>query len=262
MKKFFLLVFIMSFGIASAQFSDRREIKGNIKVPENSEAEGITVFNKNSGHGTVSSENGDFSLFVKAGDSLYFSAVQYGELLVVVGEEVVTTGQLNVEINEGVNQLPEVIVRPYNLTGNIKTDAETIEVVEIQLPPMSFNFNDYEMRPDLQSATKNSTEKTGLDKGANILGILGKVVSLVLPKETKPKMAPELGLIGLERKLRAMYDNTFFLENLRLPAEQISDFIAYMAEIGFPQELLRQGKDLDLLQYLMEKSNEFLKLSR
>lgn len=253
----------MSFGIASAQFSDRKEIKGNIKVPENSEAEGITVYNKNSGHGTVSSENGDFSLFVKAGDSIYFSAVQYGELLVVVGEEVVTTGQLNVEISEGVNQLPEVIVRPYNLTGNIKTDAETIEVVEIQLPPMSFNFNDYEMRPDLQSAVINSTEKTGLDKGANILGILGKVVSLVLPKEKKQsKMAPELGLIGLERRLRAIYDNTFFLENFRLPAEQISDFISYMAEKGFPQELLRQGKDLDLLQYLMEKSSEFLKLSR
>lgn len=253
----------MFFGIASAQYSDRKEIEGNIKVPEDSEAEGITVYNKNSGHGTVSSENGNFSLFVKAGDSIYFSAVQYGELLVVVDEEVVITGQLNVEINEGVNQLPEVIVRPYNLTGNMKTDAENIEVVEIQLPPMSFNFNDYEMRQDFQTGVINSAEKAGLENGANILGVLENVVSLVLPKKkNQPKMTPELGLIGLERKLRAMYDNTFFLENFRLPAEQVSDFIAYMAEEGFPRELLRQRKELDLLQYLMVESNEFLKLSR
>src|SRR6056297_2585871 len=98
MKRFFLLLFILSFGISSAQFSERKEIEGNIKVPAGSEAEGITIYNKNSGGGTVSSEKGEFRIPVKAGDSLYFSAVQYGELLVVISEEIVTAGMLNVEI--------------------------------------------------------------------------------------------------------------------------------------------------------------------
>lgn len=263
MKQFFLLVFLMFFGISSAQFSDRKEIAGNIRVPAGAEAEGITVFNKDSGHGTVSSESGDFSLFVQAGDSIYFSAVQYGELLVVVDEEVVTTGKLHVEINEGINQLQEVIVRPHKLTGNIKTDAESIEVVKISIPPMSFNFNDYEMRPDFHSGAINATEKEGLKKGANILGILGEIVNLVVPKKVnQSKKAPEIGLIELERKLRASYDNAFFTENFRLSSVEISDFIAYMAEQGFPGELLQDGKELDLLQYLMVESNDFIRLSR
>ncbi|SDL79958.1 hypothetical protein SAMN04488034_11242 [Salinimicrobium catena] len=262
MKQFFLVIFLLFFSISSAQFSDRKEIEGNIKVPAGAEPEGITVYNKNSGHGTVSSQKGDFKLKIKAGDSIYFSAVQYGELLVVIDEEIVKAGQLNVEISEGVNELPEVVVRPHDLTGNLETDAENIEVVEIELPPMNFNFNDYEMRPDMQTGVENAA--VGGKKmryGVNIFGLLEKVVNLVVPrKKEKPREPPVLTRIELARSLRASYDNAFFEESFGLPAEQISNFMDFLYEKDFPQELLQKGQEMDRLQYLMEESEEFRKM--
>ncbi|MEG9329112.1 carboxypeptidase-like regulatory domain-containing protein [Salinimicrobium catena] len=261
MKQFFLIVFLLSSGISVAQFADRREVEGNIKVPKGAETEGITIYNKSSGHGTVSSQKGHFQLKVKAGDSIYFSAVQYGELLVVVDEEIVKTEQLNVEISEGINELPEVVVRPHDLTGNLETDAENIEVVEIELPPMNFNFNDYEMRPDMQSGVENAA--VGGKKmryGVNIFGILEKVVNLVISKKEKPWKAPLISRIELERSLRASYDNAFFEDSFGLPAEQISNFMDFIYEKEFPEELLQKGKDMDRLQYLMEESEEFRNL--
>jgi len=261
MKQFFLILFLLTSWISSAQFSDRKEIEGHIQVPAGAEAEGITVFNKNSGRGSVSSEKGEFQLAVKAGDSIYFSAVQYGELLVVIDEEVITAGQLSVEISEGVNQLPEVVVRPHDLTGNLETDAENIEVVEIPLPPMNFNINDYEMRPDMQTGVENAAMGgKKMQYGLNIFGILEKVVNLVIPKKEKPRPAPKLSRIELERSLRASYDNGFFAESFGLPADQLGDFFDHLDEKGFPPELLEPKKKMDLLQFLMEESEKFRNL--
>lgn len=262
MKPFFLSIFLLFFGISSAQFADRKEVTGTIKVPAGSEAEGITIYNKTSGHGSVSSAEGDFSIAVKTGDSIYFSAVQYGELLVIIDEKVVTAGHLNVEISEGVNQLPEVVVRPHDLTGNLETDAENIEVVEVPLPPMNFNVYDYEMRPDMQTGVENAAMGgKKMQYGVNIFGILEKVVNLVIPKkEEKPKTTIQLSRIELERSLRASYDNAFFEYSFGLPAGQISNFMDFLYEKDFPQELLQKGKDMDLLQYLMEESERFRNL--
>lgn len=260
MKQFFLFVFMLSFGISSAQFTERKEIEGQIKVPAGSEAEGITIFNKSSGRGTVSSEKGEFIIPVKAEDSLYFSAVQYGELLVVISEETVNSAFLNVEIKEGVNQLPEVIVRPHDLTGNMNADAGNIKVVPIPLPPSAMQINEYdhEMRPDMQTGVRNAAlGGGGLKYGVNVFAILLKAVDLVFPKKNEPKAEPDLGRIELERRLRASFDNAFFAESLGLPAQQFGDFFDHLYEKGFPPAFLRKGKELDLLQFLMEKSEEF-----
>ena len=261
MKQFFLILFLLSSWISSAQFTERKEIEGHIQVPTGAEVEGITVFNKTSGRGSVSSEKGEFQLAVKAGDSIYFSAVQYGELLVVIDEEVIAAGQLNVEISEGVNQLPEVVVRPHDLSGNLETDAENIKVVEVPLPPMNFNVYDYEMRPDMQTGVENAAiGGKKMQYGLNIFGILEKVVNLVIPKKEKPRPSPKLSRIELERSLRASYDNAFFTESFGLPAEQIADFFDHLYENDFPPELLEPKKEMDLLQYLMEQSEDFRNL--
>ena len=137
MKKVLLVFFMFFCGMSFAQTERREQIEGNIKVPAGADSEGITIFNKNANRGSVSDAKGDFIIHAREGDSLYFAAVQFREMLVVVNEQMVKDQRLFVEITEGVNELPEVVIRDHDLSGNIAADAKNIEVETLNIPAFS-----------------------------------------------------------------------------------------------------------------------------
>ena len=267
MKKLLLFLFLIVYGSSIAQTFQRVEVRGNIKVPSGSDAEGINIFNKNANRGSVSSENGNFTISVRAGDSLYFSAVQFQDLLVVVDEKVVESGTLNVEIVEGVNELAEVIIRPHNLSGNLEADLENIEVVAIDLSaagPMIINDYDWEFRPDAQSAVTNSAMgKSGSgvpELGFNVILLAEKLIRFLVPKKSDKReqvAQRNLGQIAVERQIRERFDNAFFEEVLKIPSEEIADFLTFAWSNGFYDELLEPKREMDLIEFLVKKSQEF-----
>ena len=265
MKHLHLLLFLLLTTILTAQTFGEVEIEGSIKVPAEAEPQGISIYNKNTGRGSVSSEKGNFSIYAKLNDSLYFSALQYKDLLFVVDEQTIKSRTLHVEITENINDLPEVVVRPHNLTGNLEVDADNIETVALNLPTKSaFQINDYEweFRPDGQSSVSNAAmPSNGLQYGADPIAIIGGLIGLLLPpkkaKERAPSPRNQIGLINLERKIRSRYDNAFFEEVLNIPTTRIHDFMVYLDASGFPADLLEKDKELDLLQLLVERSGEF-----
>ena len=267
MKNLFFAAFLLLSAFCSAQTIGRIPIEGNIKVPSDSDPDGITIFNKNSNRGTTSDSNGDFEISVVVGDSLYFSALQFNDLLVVIDSKIFEAATLNVEITEGVNQLPEVVVRPHNLSGNLGEDLENINTVPLPVPSPSgwvVNDYDYEFRPDAQSGVYNAAagESGGPSVALNPLAIVGALVSWILPKKSdkKAKSQPrtQVGLISLERHLRANFENDFFEEVLKIPAKDIPEFIAF-CEQGVSPELLQPSNKIDLIEYLVVQSKAFKK---
>ena len=265
MKNILFSAFLFITAFSSAQIIERIPVEGSIKVPLDSDPEGITIFNKNSNRGTTSEKNGDFRISVRVGDSLYFSALQFKDLLVVVDEEIFTTRRLDVEIAEGLNELPEVIVRPHNLSGNLKEDLENIETVPLPTPDASgwiVNDYDYEFRPDAQSGVYNAAagESGGPYVGIDPIAIVKGLVKLIIPKKSNKKVKTQprtqVSLIDLERHLRANFDNDFFEEVLKVETTNIPEFIAFCEE-GVSGELLRPEKKMDLIQYLVVQSEAF-----
>lgn len=265
MKNLLLLIFSLITTISTAQSFGEVEIKGSIKVPLEADPQGISIYNKNSGKGSVSSEKGNFSIYAKLNDSLYFSALQYTDLLFVVDEQTVKSRTLNVEIVENINDLPEVVVSPHDLTGNLDVDAQNIKTVKPDLPTMtaaSINDYEYEWRQDGQSAVSNAAMPTsGLQNGADPLAILGGLIGLIFPpkkaKERPPSPLNQRGMINFEKEIRSRYDNEFFEEVLDIPIRQISNFITYLNALGFPSRLLDKEKEMDLIEFLLEQSAKF-----
>lgn len=265
MKKLLLLIFFKFLCIFSTLSQERIEISGTIVVPVNYNSSGVHVYNKSSGKGSVSDAEGNFELRVQEGDSVYFTALQFKELLVIVDSGVVEKKRLVVEIFEGINELPEVVVRPHNLTGNLDIDASNIETVEVELPTMSaFSINDYdwEFRPDSQTGVVNAAMPSGnLMYGADPFAILGGLIGLILPPKKEKKQQPStrtaIGQIQLEREIRSRYNDEFFLEVLKIEKERISDFIEHLNAIGFAEELLKKERELDLIQFMVDESEEF-----
>lgn len=265
MKNLFLAALLFFSVCSFAQTIGRVKIEGNIKVPLDSDAEGITIFNKNSSKGTTSDRNGDFQIAAIEGDSLYFSALQFKDLLVVVGRRTFETARLDVEIAEGVNELPEVVVRPHNLSGNLEKDLETIVTVPIPIPDSSaFVINDfeYEFRPDSQTAVHNAAagESSVPSMDMNILAVAGMLVDWILPKKTPRKEKEEprtrVGIIQLERHLRTTFENDFFEEVLKIDSKDISEFVIF-CEDGVTEGLLKPAHRIDLIEYLVVKSKNF-----
>ena len=265
MKHFLLSAFLFLAFCSSAQTIGRVKIQGNIQVPSDSDAEGITIFNKNSNRGTVSSENGDFEIAVVVGDSLYFSALQFKDLLVVVDQKTFDSEMLKVEIAEGVNELPEVVIRPHDLTGNLKNDLENIVTQPVAVPDSSgliVNEYDYRWAADAQTAVHNpAAGESGVPSTAlNILAILGGIVDAILPdkKKKEKKILPrgEIGIIQLERELRKRYDNAFFEEVLELELSEIPDFVIFI-EKDLNDDLLQEQRSFELMDFLVTKSRSY-----
>ena len=104
MKNFSLLPFLLFTVISSAQTPDRKPVQGNITVPEGDEPGGIHIYNKTSGYGTSSDAAGTFDLPMATGDTLHFSAIQFEALEVIITQNVIDSGELSVEIKEGLEE--------------------------------------------------------------------------------------------------------------------------------------------------------------
>lgn len=264
MKKSLLLVFFLIPAIFYSQSLDRVEITGTVAVPSGYSSGGIHVYNKSSGKGGVSDSGGNFDLRVKEGDSIYFSALQFEEQLIIVDSEVIQRRRLVVEIREGVNELPEVVIRPHDLTGDLEIDAENIETQELILPTMSaFSINDYdwEWRPDAQTGVTNAAMGGNFGKyGFKPKKILGGLVDLLTPasgSRMEDSYKKKAGYDLLEQELMKRYEPEFFKEVLDINRENLLAYIAFLSEQGVATVLLEEENELQLLDLMVKQSAIF-----
>ncbi|MGI0107529.1 hypothetical protein [Salinimicrobium sp. WS361] len=263
----YVLIFVLLFTsfTAVSQTMGEVEIQGSIKVPADAEAEGITIYNKTTGKGSVSTKGGHFTINASLNDSLYFSAVQYRDLLVVIDKNVLKTGVLQVEITEDINELAEVVIKPHNLTGNLAADLKNIPVLELELPTWSaaeIMGMDYSFSPDAQTGVTNPGMSANMEYGFQPIKIIGGLVDLVAPAPKNRSQEIRRARAGydlLERELLNRYDHEFFQEVLKIDKEEILAFIAYLHKKGVSHALLEKENELQLLDLMVLQSTEFMK---
>ena len=164
----------------------------------------------------------------------------------------------NVEVYEGLNELPEILIKPNNLTGNLKEDTENAKAVSLDLPEMSaaqINDYDYDFRSDSQTKVHNAAMGTQTVGALNVLGILVGVVSAILPQK-KDKKA-EVPREPVDRMLRGMYDAQYFRVVLDLESEEINDFISFAQENGLSHRLVKKEREMELLEFLLEQRRNY-----
>lgn len=125
-KNLLLFLFVISAPLVLAQDIDRVKVQGKIHVPEGEDAEGISVYNSSSQKGTITDYDGSFEIEVAENDRLRIFALQYQPFTAVVDKGIIERKELNIYVNQAVTQLDEVIVSPYDLSGNIRADVEKI----------------------------------------------------------------------------------------------------------------------------------------
>ncbi len=236
-----ILVLLCTFS-ALAQEDDRQLLRGqvlyrNVNVPNEN------VINTTAETATVTNATGQFSIRVKEGDQLAFTAVNYELEVVIITAEILKNKRLVVEVIEKVTELDEVVVSPEN-------QKKFLEVKEEE-------FKEYEYEQDRSSEVVNIAESQqvkGMRDGINFVNIFK---ALTKSKKTRDKEADPL---QVSEALRQVYDDEFFVVDLNLPQDKIDDFLYYCDSKMPPQALLKKGNEFELIDVLVTHSKSYLEL--
>ena len=265
-KKLLLLLFIIVSSTLLAQDIERTKVAGKIHVPNDDDAEGINVYNVSSQKGTITNADGSFEIEIAENDRLQITALQYQSFTVIVDKGIVERKRINIFMNPSVNQLEEVVVRPYDLSGNINVDVKKIHTYAVNkdwdLGYENLEYG-YHFEQDLQTkiagnAAEEALHANNLTNGANILGLLAGAVSLFLPKKDKTSPAEKLETgNSLNNNLQQRFSKNFITSTFEIPEDKAVDFLYFAQENGLEQRLLKPQNEMELMEFLLKKSKEY-----
>ncbi len=225
-----------------AQDDGRNTLRGtvlyrNVPVPNEN------VINIDSENAVISNNAGEFAIRVKVGDQLAFSAVNYQLKVVEITEAILENERLVIEVNEKVTELDEVVVTPENQEKFLEMQNE--------------RFKEVEYETDRSTEVENialSQQEKGLKDGINFVNIF-KALAKVGEKDDVEKR-PRL---KMSEVLRQVYDDEFFVVDLKLPQDKIDDFLFFVDESHPQYSLLLKDNEFELLDFLVDESKAYRK---
>lgn len=266
MRKLFSLLFIVLPLFIFSQQIERVKVEGVVTAPIGEDLEGISVYNVSSQKGTVTNENGEFSLDMGLNDRVLFSALQFQKFTVIVDEGIVNTRQMKVYVNPAITTLDEIIVRPHDLTGNIRVDVSRIKTVDLD---SGFNISweemefDFEFADDKSSSVENVAKREVPTAGLNVLGLVSLLGETLFRKRdtTVQKLSPLEKAQLADASYTAIYQrfaNDYFTDVLQIPKDRIENFLYFVTENGFKPDLVQENNELKLMDFLEKQSKIYL----
>ncbi|MDO6820039.1 carboxypeptidase-like regulatory domain-containing protein [Zobellia sp. 1_MG-2023] len=267
MKPLQKLVFVSVMTVVANTSCAQETISLNGRVfSENEEVMATHVLNTSSNKATITDADGFFDIDVQLNDTLVFSAIQFKRKEVVVTKSILESRLLVVPLQQVLNQLEEVVVMPYNLTGDMSRDLNRIPVGSI-----------------ITSQSLGLENKKGRlrPKGVGEKLRINKYLDLVTGYDTvtlKPKFRLDLKIVRLSEdisgrtkelkryatlenenkqleEIRLFFTDFVFIETLKIPEHQIPDFLNYcMVDADFKE--LANANEMSALYELLETKGQ------
>jgi hypothetical protein len=263
MKKLLPFVLIIITLFTYSQDIKRETVSGKIIV-EGNDLEGITIYNYSTSIGSVTNENGQFTIAVALNDSLEIRALEYKKLNVTINNEILDSKKINIFLIEEINKLDEVVLKTKRLTGNLKTDINRLEKFKPKRNDIYFgikNSNTSSPKDTFNSEAKiadvNLVPQTFVD-GLNIINVVDQLLIPIFISEVKDKKAagiPEVQATSIKYYL----GSKFLIDNFNIPEHRVEEFIRYVEDEVFDFDLLNYGHEIEFLELLNTKSKIFLK---
>lgn len=248
-----------------SQEIERIIISGKVTAPQNEDIEGITIYNISSQKGTVTSPEGIFELMVAENDRVSITALQFSTFIVIVDEGVIDNKKMGIYLNPVVNQLEEVIVRPYDLLGNVTADVNKIKTANV-VPQWDLSYEslefEFEFSDDQYTSVKGNKAAEAYFNGQqqNALDFVG-LAGLLFPNKKK-KTIKDINEDKnyITRSLRQRFSNSYLSSTFGIEEEQANEFIYYVEENGMEVSWLKEENEIRLLDFMYQKSVAYKKL--
>jgi len=239
-NKVLVLIGLFSFLLARSQDDGRTLLRGKV-LYRYSNVINENVINTTSDSATITNENGEFIIRVKEGDELVFMAVNYQLERIEITQEILKNNRLVVEVNEKVTELDEVVVTPENQEKFLELQNE--------------EFKEYDYETDRTTEVVNiaqSQTQRGMQDGINFVNIFKALL------KSKKKNKEDKVELKMSEVLRQVYDDTFFVSDLKLPQDEIESFLYYCDTKMPEQSLLKKQNEFELIDFLVNSSKDYL----
>ncbi len=234
-KNNLFLVCLLLIGCSGfSQTLGSQELKGKV-YSNDGDVAATHVLNITSQRAAITDIDGFFSITARLNDTIVFSAIQYKRKELVVSLEMLKSKFLMVPLEEALTQLDEVIVMPYNLSGDMTRDAARLEIDPIVTASTLNLPNAYVKPPDqIQRMLLTATDPRSLDFIFN--AISGRT------KRLKNQGKQEKIYARTER-VRSFYKDSLIVHDLKIPQDKIDDFF-YYCEIdnGFQKAVVTKDR--------------------
>ncbi|MEM7487150.1 MAG: carboxypeptidase-like regulatory domain-containing protein [Bacteroidota bacterium] len=255
-KLFFLLLIATIFSI-SAQKSSVKELKGKV-YSKGRDVVGVVVQNITTKNAVITDMDGNFSITVQRNDTLVFSAVQFRRKILPVTEGILSTKFVTVLLEEFVNELKEVVVKPFDLSGDLGKDLGGLQL-EKDVSAEALGLPNAHRKIPTQSERKLQQATFGKFNVAMILSPpLDPIINAITGRTKMLKNRVKVDeAYARTQRVQEFYIDSLFISTLKIPSGSIDDFM-YFCEVDEQFQKAVDSKDrLQILDYLILKSRAY-----
>ncbi|MEO5776397.1 MAG: hypothetical protein ABIQ27_05805 [Flavobacterium sp.] len=214
MKLFKSIIIFLFFAQTFAQTSTLTLLKGKI-ASQIKELNDVYVANLRSESTTTTDKNGNFSMFVKVGDTLQFSGQQIVTKKAIITENDLTKQLYVVSLEVKVNPLDEVEIKQYS-------NINAVSLGILQKPAKVYTPAERKLK-----AATDLDGKIGFGGAMSLDPLLNAISgrTTMLKKELAVEKKEKL-----LQKIEYYFKEEFFLENLKIPKDYLRGFWYYAVE--------------------------------
>ena len=248
MKQKLLIFFLLISTILLAQDGERKILRGSV-IYRNVSVAGVNVVNNTTSKGASTNQKGEFEIFVKKDDILIFSSVQYTIREIVITDKIINNNRLVVEVKEKIEELDEVVISPENQEKFL--DFQEKEIVK---------YKDYQFAADRYSTVKNEALGQTNFQGANIIGLVGMLVSSIFKGGKNKKVEKEKAIYERTsfNEIRYRYKDEFFTKNLGIPEDKISSFLYHCDDQMPSEDIFLEKNEFLMMDFMVKQSKLYL----
>lgn len=240
MKEFLLILLVVLSQISFGQIAGEKLLHGKIMV-ESGNVGGVTIINLVNEKTAISDGNGEFFILAKAEDLLVFSSVNLDYYRRIIDDEDLKPEILTIKMTAKITELEEVIVNKH----------PEINAVSLWISPKGIKqYTPAERK--LATASSAKLNPQGLDPLINAISGRTKMLKKELEVEKKERLLAYIG---------ALFDDEYYRETLKIPANYIKGFQYYcVEEEEFAKSLRSKNKAMIklLIVPLAEKYNKII----
>lgn len=225
-----------------------RMLESEVGVPN------VHILNLSANDATISDAEGYFRIPAKIGDTLLLSAIRYQRKTFRVDAEMLKASTLTINLEPFVNQLDEVVLYPYNLSGDLDQDLTNLPVEET-VTATSLGLPNARARVRTQAERKlyEATSGSGLIPLNPVLNAISGRTRML-----KRRLARDRAYRQTEQ-VRSRYPDSLFVMELGIPQIRIPDFMYFCEVDPAFNPLATSGDRLRMWEFLRGKSREYRK---
>ncbi len=258
--KLIFLVFIVTSVLPNFGYSQKNTIQltGKVSNPYN-EISDVLIVNLNSKESTITDSLGVFKIEVSLKDSIQFTAVQYQTKQIVITNHIIDEKFVIVNLIQKLVNLDEVTVTPYNLSGKLNIDIESLNIES--------NVNSSTLKlpnADLEKMTHSERLLFEADQGKYFYLGFGFTINThklmnKLSGRTKSleQIVSNQKDIDLEKEILSKFTKEAISDGFDIHPESVNAFLTFCIFQDDFSKLSQSTSNAEIWNYLKRKSNEF-----